>query len=237
MAEAAPVAEAAVAEEPVVAEIPEFEAPAAELPVVETPSWDLPTADTAPVWDLPVIEEPPSPRAPILDADFGWDFAPPPPKPGMPPLPLTVELPVEDLELAADLVAEAADVETPVVEMPLVEMPVVEAVAVEQVFEVPWSSRSRWRNTSSRLRLETEIVEAPVVEAPEAKVTPAVDDLKARIEETRRRIRRELEQPFISDAVEAPVADWTISPAVPMERPPLEAKPPIDLAPSSRPLQ
>jgi hypothetical protein len=81
------------------------------------------------------------------------------------------------------------------------------------------------------------VVEAPaspLVQAPVAEELPVVDeaslaqrmpvaetaqidDLKARIEETRRRIRRELEQPFVP--AEEPVAagaDWTTSPAVPV---------------------
>jgi len=52
--------------------------------------------------------------------------------------------------------------------------------------------------------------------APEAEAAP-VDDLKARIEETRRRIRQELEQPFVSTSQPGPVDDdWTIAPAMPM---------------------
>jgi hypothetical protein len=51
---------------------------------------------------------------------------------------------------------------------------------------------------------------SPVAEAQR------VDDLKARIEETRRRIRQELEQPFVTTAEPAQSgADWTVSPAVP----------------------
>ena len=43
----------------------------------------------------------------------------------------------------------------------------------------------------------------PVVEAPFAPDTSRVDDLKSRIEETRRRIRHELEQPFDTSVREA----------------------------------
>ncbi len=44
-----------------------------------------------------------------------------------------------------------------------------------------------------------------------------VDDLKSRIEETRRRIRHELEQPFDPRfAAKPPASDWTTAPAVPV---------------------
>jgi hypothetical protein len=70
--------------------------------------------------------------------------------------------------------------------------------------------------------VEEPVVEKPTVEASAATIeivveTPPVDDLKARIEETRRRIRQELEQPFMSlDEAQAPDDDWTTMPVVPV---------------------
>lgn len=56
---------------------------------------------------------------------------------------------------------------------------------------------------------------APVTSGTPPSVSP-VDDLKARIEETRRRIRRELERPFVSvDEIEH-TQDWVTSPVVPV---------------------
>jgi hypothetical protein len=63
--------------------------------------------------------------------------------------------------------------------------------------------------------IEAPPVEAMVETAPPAQVAP-LDDLKARIEETRRRIRQELEQPFVSPVVASPVEDdWTVAPVLP----------------------
>lgn len=53
--------------------------------------------------------------------------------------------------------------------------------------------------------------EAVSVDSPP--VSP-IDDLKARIEETRRRIRQELEQPFVSTVETEDRDDWVNSPAV-----------------------
>lgn len=50
-----------------------------------------------------------------------------------------------------------------------------------------------------------------------------VDDLKARIEETRRRIRRELEQPFISPEEIEESTDWTATPAISVPSTPASA--------------
>jgi hypothetical protein len=89
-------------------------------------------------------------------------------------IPVWAEIPSPEVEVEPDadaaveeLQAEDAMVQEVAVQEPRVEEPQVEESAVEEV----------------------EIEAAPIA-------TPA-DDLKARIEETRRRIRRELEQPFI----------------------------------------
>jgi len=95
---------------------------------------------------------------------------------------------------------EALDFETPVLEAPFLETAVLEeAPTVEAPVEVALA--------------EAPVAEAPVIEAP---APPAMDDLKARIEETRRRIRQELEQPFMSGGAAPDIADdWTFAPAVP----------------------
>jgi hypothetical protein len=72
-----------------------------------------------------------------------------------------------------------------------------------------------------------EAIASPFVELPVVEDVPAlveapvedsarVDDLRARIEATRRRIRHELEQPFMStEEAKATEGDWTVAPAVP----------------------
>ncbi len=68
--------------------------------------------------------------------------------------------------------------------------------------------------------IDTEAPETPLTAATGAEAATAIssiDDLKARIEETRRRIRQELEQPFISPADIEGTADWTVSPVVPVD--------------------
>ena len=77
---------------------------------------------------------------------------------------------------------------------------------------------------------EVALAEEPAIAAASPappKVEPApLDDLKARIEETRRRIRQELEQPFISPAPARPVEDdWTVAPVLPATSATIEAPP------------
>ena len=70
-------------------------------------------------------------------------------------------------------------------------------------------------DTVGQLPVMDEVV-APPVELPVERVPSRVDDLKSRIEETRRRIRHELEQPFDTAVVSrAAESDWTVSTAVP----------------------
>ena len=65
----------------------------------------------------------------------------------------------------------------------------------------------------------------PITETQTVEDASRVDDLKSRIEETRRRIRQELESPFDASFGVAPMAhDWTTSPAVP---PAVEASAPF----------
>jgi hypothetical protein len=131
---------------------------------------------------------------------------------------LLVEEPVVESavveEPVATLVVEPPMVESPVTGAPIAERPVVAAPASEPVVVEPTVVESPV--------VELPVVEQPVVELPVEEATPVVeaqrvDDLKARIEETRRRIRRELEQPFITlEETKAPEPDWTVSSAIPV---------------------
>ena len=71
---------------------------------------------------------------------------------------------------------------------------------------------------------ETDTAETPVAEAEETPLetsevasTISADDLKARIEETRRRIRRELEEPFLGEDDLSPSPDGETGPAADRE--------------------
>jgi hypothetical protein len=111
-----------------------------------------------------------------------------------------------------------------VVEAPVGTTDALEAVEME---EPPLEARLVEETVVEAL-IEEQIVEVPIPEH--------MDDLKARIEETRRRIRHELEQPFMSadDVGAAPADDWTVSPAVPVAEPVAEpaVSPEPDLAES-----
>jgi hypothetical protein len=82
-----------------------------------------------------------------------------------------------------------------------------------------------------------EVAEEPVAEEVEIETVPIptpADDLKARIEETRRRIRRELEQPFViggaaaaADTIESYEAEPAIGEALAVEPSP-EEEPSLD---------
>ncbi len=182
------------------------------LPVVEAPESELePSAVEVPLAE--VVEEVPELEilaAPdILDAPMpgsGWDHS------------ATVVVEEDNLE---DILPEAP-----------IEFAPMEAAEVERQPIESWKEPTAavWSEPETE-ELEVESVEVSlpeteeppvvdeyIVEAPEAVVEiPPVDDLKARIEETRRRIRQELEQPFMSaDEAEAPDDDWTTAPAVPV---------------------
>ncbi len=213
--EEAPVAETPVAEEeasPVEVEPPAAEAPteAAEPDITLAPEF-LDEPVEAPGWTstAPMVEEEDIESIlPVVPDEFPAMEA------------AEIERPVA--EAVPEWTDESLDIETPAVEMPIVELPVVEAPEAEV--------------------MEAEVAEAPAMEAPvveassvETAPRPAVDDLKARIEETRRRIRQELEQPFIAGA-ETPAAladDWTVAPAVPVEE--VAAGPEPELAEVSEP--
>jgi hypothetical protein len=119
-------------------------------------------------------------------------------------------------------------VETASVESASVELPV-----VDELLELPAEEL-----VVEELPLEEAVVEElPVEEAPVAETAPAVsdeppadiarvDDLKSRIEETRRRIRRELEQPFdTEEETQEAEPDWTVLPVVPATSAPAELAP------------
>jgi hypothetical protein len=240
-----PVVEVPLVEEPIAASLMAdwsviegavIEAPAVEAPAVESIESvvsETPTPEAADA-EATVIETSVAERA--LRSDFGWDFSPPTPvtrevapivevlaaaQPAVEALP--IEVPIESEPVFVDLPVESPTLEVPVVEAPVFEVPVFEDAAVEvpvvEAFTVP------------EVVVEAPAVEAaPVTEPVEAPIAAVVDDLKARIEETRRRIRRELEQPFISTTPQAPADDWTIAPVVPSAPAKIEAEPAIDMA-------
>jgi hypothetical protein len=223
----APVPEAPTAETPEVLASPQpaakstgwawdFDAaPVAEAPAEareESPLVELPVSEPAPAHEaerseLTVPEaEVSSPTSDTIDEwpDTGWsepDVEVPGSHSAVAELPVAeppvVELPVEEGE---SRLVEAPFTESSVMDTPMVEAP------MEVQFEAPVEEMST---------IEAPPVEAMVETAPPAQVAP-LDDLKARIEETRRRIRQELEQPFVSPVVASPVEDdWTVAPVLP----------------------
>lgn len=143
----------------------------------------------------------------------------PPPEP---------ELVIVADEVDAGPTGMEALVETASVESAAAELPV-----VEELLELPVEEL-----VVEELPLEEALVEEPAVEVtPIAEAAPAVsdeapadiarvDDLKSRIEETRRRIRRELEQPFdTEEETHEAEPDWTVLPAVPVTSAPADVAP------------
>jgi hypothetical protein len=224
----------------VVLEAPTIEVPAVEAPAVETAVPEAPPVQ-APIIEEPGEEGPDRTVAPVLEpreSEFiitSDSLEEPLPGSGWEPSPAIAvdEETIEDvLPMTPDEfeLYEPAEVERQPVEIagrppvavwsePEIEAPVAEPEEVGAVEAETPPAEISW--------VETPVFEPPVVEpvvaAGEAivemeevaEITP-VDDLKIRIEETRRRIRRELEQPFISrDEIEE-VADWTTSPVIPV---------------------
>ncbi|MBN1321681.1 MAG: hypothetical protein JXA87_12665, partial [Thermoleophilia bacterium] len=200
-----PVAGAPVAGLPVV-EAPAplesfFEAPVVEAPVADDVSVDVPTVEAG-FFEGPVIE---APLAETLE---------------------TETLETEILEVAPPaaevLETESARVEVfyepPIIDVPVVELPVSEPEVLD-VHELETPAGELEETEAAFFAEAASVAEvAPVaVEADIISELAPVDDLKARIEETRRRIRQELEQPFVSAGQSEPVDDdWTIAPAMPM---------------------
>ncbi|MBN1630638.1 MAG: hypothetical protein JW990_12795, partial [Thermoleophilia bacterium] len=248
----APAADTAV-EEALVEEAPAEEAPAEESPVAELPVEEAPLAEAAvevaeteislthEVFEEPLIQGGWESAAPMVEEENLESVLPVVPDefPAMEAAEIETERPVFEKptewidsawpEPATETPGvreavsrtesiEGLDFETPILEEPLFETVVVEEAPVEEALvEAP--------------DIEAPIVEAPEAEAPvseetvvEVPATPVMDDLKARIEETRRRIRQELEQPFMSGAEAPAIADdWTVAPAVPVAEPVAEA--------------
>jgi hypothetical protein len=193
------VAEAAVAEaEKIVAEAAEAEiaeigaeAAAAEAPAAEVPTVDMFGAEG------PAAEGP------------AEEFA---------------ETPVEETSAPEVSVAEAAvpEAEEPaatVTEFVLETGPGAFATEAEPEIIEFWEPADMASEAPAEA-VDMETFEAPpaaAVEAEAAAAISSVDDLKARIEETRRRIRQELERPFISPADIEDTTDWTVSPVVPVD--------------------
>lgn len=211
------------------------EAPVAEAPVVELSVPEPPVAEAAPeapAEELPVVEE-------VVLLDETEEKVVGVIQDTEPEISLTKEFLDEPLsganwEAAVPLVEEM-DIETvlPVVpdEFPPMEAAEIERPAASEHAEwvTPvWTEELEGIAPAAAedvmvVEVEATQDEAPaVVDEPPVVVdeTPAaavpMDDLKARIEATRLRIRRELEQPFLSEPeAVAPVEDdWTVSPAV-----------------------
>ncbi len=127
--------------------------------------------------------------------------------------------------------------ELPVLEESAVELPVVEDIielpAVEQVIElavveeaVTYTAAPAVAETQALAQAADVAGRMPAVEIPLVDDSWRVDDLKSRIEETRRRIRHELEQPFDTSAPARPLErDWTSAPAVPVVEPTVVPEP------------
>jgi hypothetical protein len=135
-----------------------------------------------------------------------------------------------------DQTTETAVHELPVEELPvmddIVELPVLEDVvalpAVEEAIAETMGPGTA--GTEALAQAATVAGRLPVEPSP-AGDSSRVDDLKSRIEETRRRIRHELEQPFdVSTPTIAPERDWTSAPAVPLAEPVVVPEPAV-LAP------
>ena len=181
-----------------------------------TREWTIPPA--------PPADWRPAPETPAVTPLSAAPAAPPPPA-------SVVEAPISEPQLPAEApeseviitrdfleepipgsgwrsTAPAAAAETPEHTAPVgastgwaAEAAVSELPAVEQAVELPVGEQA---------------VDLPVVEEHIADTPSRVDDLKSRIEETRRRIRHELEQPFDNAvATRPPESDWTVSTAAP----------------------
>lgn len=193
------VAEAAVAEaEKIVAEAAEAEiaeigaeAAAAEAPAAEVPTVDMFGAEG------PAAEEPAEEFAETL----------------------VEETSAPEVSVAEAAVPEAEEPAATVTEFVLETGP--EAFATEAEPEIIefWEPADMASEAPAEA-VDMEAFEAPPTAAAGAETAAAissVDDLKARIEETRRRIRQELERPFISPADIEDTTDWTVSPVVPVD--------------------
>jgi hypothetical protein len=208
------VPESEVAEPEVAEPEPEI---AAEAPTWHVPGWEMPAAE-APTVNLPIVEEQVQAEVPMVESPDLEALLPEPEVESevvVTPELLEEPLPGTGWEPSPALVAEeeAFDEILPVVpEEPFLYVP-----------PLPEAAEAEGEPTQPSIQLREPQV-APIAEAAEdfdfapdltfeVAVEPEVepplvpvsaDDLKARIEETRRRIRHELEQPFIAAGGVAP---------------------------------
>jgi hypothetical protein len=156
----------------VAVDVPVVEAPAGEAPAVEVPVLEPPTLEEVLPPEEPSEPEPPFAEAPESDVVLTPEL-------------LEEPLPGAGWEPSSAIVGEEEAFEEilPVVPDELLPYPVAEVERPQIDGEPVWPVV-----TEDELRVGPVVMEA----------SPA-DDLKARIEETRRRIRRELEHPFVSE--------------------------------------
>jgi hypothetical protein len=129
--------------------------------------------------------------------------------------------PLEETPTPSTAATSEQVMEEPVAELPVVE-DVVELPVVDESVELPVVEESAM-DTGVGVTAQAEALadaasvmgRIPVAESRPAENISRVDDLKSRIEETRRRIRHELEQPFdTAVAPKPPERDWTMPPVV-----------------------
>ena len=145
--------------------------------------------------------------------------------------PTTAAGPSPDLAMAIEETLELPVAELPVME-DIVELPVIEDVVALPAVEEPMAEAMGPGTAGTEALAQAATVAGRLpMEPPLVGDSSRVDDLKSRIEETRRRIRHELEQPFdVSSPARAPERDWTSVPAVPLAEP-VAVPEPVVLAP------
>ncbi len=134
--------------------------------------------------------------------------------------PATVAEPIPSVAMPAEKVLEVPVAELSVME-DVVELPVIEDIVALPEVEEPMAEAMGPGTAGTEALAQAATVAGRLpMEPPFAGDSSRVDDLKSRIEETRRRIRHELEQPFdVSSPARAPERDWTSAPAVSLAEP------------------
>jgi hypothetical protein len=129
--------------------------------------------------------------------------------------PVTVAEPVPSVAMPVEEALELPVAELPVME-DVFELPVIEDIVALPAVEEPMAESMGPGTAGTEALAQAATVAGRLpVEPPLAGDSSRVDDLKSRIEETRRRIRHELEQPFdVSSPARAPERDWTSAPVV-----------------------
>jgi hypothetical protein len=209
---------------------PEQRAVQVPSPATSVPEWTIPPA--------PPAEWRPAPETPLaLDTQASQVVTPAMVEPAEAEVIVTREFLEEPLPGSGWRSHTPPAVEDEAVQEWASELPVaedvMEAPAVEEFVELPVVEEA-FTDTMGPGTAGTEaLVQAasvagrlPQVDGPLVDDISRVDDLKSRIEETRRRIRHELEQPFdISTPARPLERDWTTAPAVPMVARPAPTSP------------